>query len=375
MVFTRPILLAPALLLAATAAASAGPLYSASLTNAAGVSNSPTPVTLTSVQDRSDAQHGEGIAFSGGVLAASLLTSKGVDGFNNGLATEYSAILAATYDDILISGPPGGSTPVTLHVPFHAVFIQSYDRMDLSGPFGFTDKSSLTQSADLTASLISPGFGVSQERFNLQTLNDQQAVADVTITPFNNGAPPPGAIQAGPSPGPASIVSDGGITTFRNIPLDSGGFLYLTRTQTPITAPDEGFGPGAGFHFDDIVNLNGEMLLSWIAQVGVPLRLDLSMNLDSIAAGGFQLTASGAIDALHTFGVPQGGVPVFDLPDGFTANSTSLNIVNNGVPAAESAIPEPPAVVLFGAGVLGLLTFSVYRKGTGTLAENSSTDA
>jgi hypothetical protein len=123
--------------------------------------------------------------------------------------------------------------------------------------------------------------------------------------------------------------------------------------QTPIT--EDAFGAGAGYHFEDLVSLRVEMILPGVAQVGVPLTLNLALSIRSIAEGGFVLSSSGGIDALHTFGVPQGGALVFDLPDGYTANSESLNIVNNVVPAATTAVPEPSSIILFGTTLLGLV--------------------
>ena len=355
MVIARVSPFAAAILLAATAAAPAGPLYSANLTNAVGVGNSSSPVILTSSQDQSEGRHGEGVAVAGSVLAASVLTSKGVDGFNNGIFTDYSASVTATYDDIFITGPGGAPVPFTLHVPFNAIFTQSYDSLTLPNA-GFTDRSGIGQTAELVATLGASSFGQSGEQLALG-LDDQNDTANIGIfSRDNNGNQVFSAIQPGASPGPSSSESHGAITILHNFPLDGSGFLYLDRTQTPITAPAGIFGPGAGLHFDDVVRLRGEMILPGIAQVGVPLTLHLAMSIRSIASGGFQLTSSGGIDARHTFGVPQNGALVFDLPDGYTANSESLNIVNNRVPgAAATAVPEPGGLVLLGTALVGLV--------------------
>jgi len=69
-------------------------------------------------------------------------------------------------------------------------------------------------------------------------------------------------------------------------------------------------------------------------------------------------TASGDIEmnAIDTFGFPTDG-PVFDLPDGFTANSASGLIVDNRwvIPTSGpvSSVPEPASFLVFGAGLLG----------------------
>ena len=117
------------------------------------------------------------------------------------------------------------------------------------------------------------------------------------------------------------------------------GFLYLDRVLTAITVQDTGAGPGVGFSFDDVISLHGEILLPLTATVGTPLTLNLVLSINSFASGGFSAGAFGSIDALHTFGVPQGGQAVFDLPEGYTAESRSLNIVNNVVPVARQPGP------------------------------------
>lgn len=66
-------------------------------------------------------------------------------------------------------------------------------------------------------------------------------------------------------------------------------------------------------------------------------------------------------DFSHTVSFSTTG-PVFNLPDGYTANSASGMIVNNrwvGAPAA--AVPEPASMTLLGIGVAGLVGFRVRR--------------
>jgi hypothetical protein len=61
----------------------------------------------------------------------------------------------------------------------------------------------------------------------------------------------------------------------------------------------------------------------------------------SKAAAYFIVGASGQLDAGSTFGVPQDGSPVFELPDGYTVNSPSLGIVNNAVGGDALRCPQP----------------------------------
>jgi hypothetical protein len=347
MVVFRPILFGLALLLAATAAAPAGPLYTAGLTNADSVFGSSNPVTLSSAGTQGSAR-GNGIVVSSSYLAGALETSAtAANVFQSTIS--YNANASATYDDIFIQGPAGTTVPVTLHVPFDAVFSQHWASVGLTG--GVVDTSSVIQGMEVRAGLFGVGFSTAQ--LEVRNLSDSHDSAEIRTG---------GIVRPGPVPGTPSSEAHGAITIFRNLPIgDVPGYLFLDRVQSPITVQDTGAGSGVGFARDDVIRFHGEFLLSTMAQVGVPLTLNLTLSLGSNASGSFALGSFGTADALHTFGVPQGGVPVFDLPDGFTANSQSLGIVNNVVPAAESAIPEPGSSVLFLSGTT-LLALIAMRK-------------
>lgn len=65
---------------------------------------------------------------------------------------------------------------------------------------------------------------------------------------------------------------------------------------------------------------------------------------------------SATVDFLHTFGFPSDR-PVFNLPDGYTANAGDY-LVNNrfvgGATAPPAAVPEPGTLTLVGLTILGL---------------------
>jgi PEP-CTERM motif len=53
---------------------------------------------------------------------------------------------------------------------------------------------------------------------------------------------------------------------------------------------------------------------------------------------------------------------IFNLPDGYTVNSVSADVVNNRFAGGPpSATPEPPALIMLGSGLLSL-AFFLRRK-------------
>ena len=72
----------------------------------------------------------------------------------------------------------------------------------------------------------------------------------------------------------------------------------------------------------------------------MPLTLDLNLQQRSKADSFYLVGANGSLDQ-ETFGVPQDGTPAFELPDGYTANSPSLGIVNNVIPGDSLKCPQP----------------------------------
>ena len=66
--------------------------------------------------------------------------------------------------------------------------------------------------------------------------------------------------------------------------------------------------------------------------------------------------STATLDFLHTFGFPSDR-PVFNLPDGYTANAGDY-LVNNrfvGAAAPPAAVPEPGTLTLVGMTIAGLL--------------------
>jgi hypothetical protein len=336
-------LFAAAAILLVPAVASATLTYGAAVTTVPTVQNSPTPVVLSGFENQPDGRHGEGSARAASILAGRAVAACPARGLNNGLFEAFSFNANGNYDDIVIDGPvAGASVPFVLHLPVNANFLQDWSSITFSA---FTEASQPNNSADFLATIFTP-TGAVEGRLVL-TLIDQNDTAQIQPTGqvIPTGNPGPGSIETGP----------GGITIFHNVPLGSGGFLnLLTRTQIPLTSSGGPFGPGAGFSANDIVELRAEILLTGTATVGTPLILNLVMSGGSTATGTSDQPASATIDATGTFGVPQDGSVVFDLPTGFTASSTSLRIVDN-------VVPEPSGPAAGGMVLAALATLTSRR--------------
>lgn len=102
--------------------------------------------------------------------------------------------------------------------------------------------------------------------------------------------------------------------------------------------------------------------------IGIPLELELS--LDALVQAGGNLAGSSPLATAEvsafsqfsdTFGFPTSG-PVFNLPTGFTANSTDGQIINNQFVGA-TPVPEPGTLVLFASCLLGLGLMRRKRRG------------
>jgi hypothetical protein len=205
----------------------------------------------------------------------------------------------------VISGP-AAAVPVTVHLPFHASFIGHWSTW--GGDFVF--HSSAGHHVQFQGFLMAPGFGQEVGRFDIETLNRAENFADIR-----------------PSGGAGAAVSY--------------QFTQVSYHETPVTS-DPSVGVFAGYLVDETLDVTGEIRLTMTVPTGVPLRLLLLMDLNSTCHSFFLAGAHGTTDGRETFGVPQEGIPVFDLPAGFTSNSTALGIVDNVVPAAPGDVVFTP---------------------------------
>jgi hypothetical protein len=320
-----------AAVLSPPAAALADSVYFAGITGVTSVSNSPTPVTLTTSIDDGTGGHLEGIVSAAPAPGAKLQCSAPARGFATGNSTGGSADASGTFNDIVVTGPGSDPVPFTLTIPFHAVFLQDWSFLDFDG--GGSDVSHVVQGADISVALAGL-FGAGDVGRIIVGVDDWSETATVGLSGAGNTIAEP---QASPSN-----------------PLDADGFLNLLyRIEIPIGTASGVTPVGAGFAVHDAVQLRGAFVMSGMVPVGPPLTLQFRMNLGSRAFGGFGLDASGTASALNVLYLPR-GVPVFELPEGYTANSPSLGLVDDFV-------PEPDESALWAGALAALATVGRHR--------------
>jgi hypothetical protein len=244
---TGDLLLAAAAFFGTTARLFADPSYSSSFPGVPDINNSPTPISIGSSINIGGGYF-SGLAYVGTDIATKMAVSDPNNGLNTGLSTSGSALLSASYDDIVISPLPGqlfsSTVPVTLHLAFHAMFYQNWTSMTLETG---TDLSHAAQEALFNAS---GSFGFAQI-----DINSDNAL-NIATTGILGG-------QVHPTGGSGTA-------------LDSDGYIRLvSRTAFPVTSPTGASPVGAGYQYDDIMAVSGEMVFSATVPVNTPLFLDL----------------------------------------------------------------------------------------------------
>jgi hypothetical protein len=221
------------------------------------------------------------------------------------------------------------------------------------------------------------------------------ALADVGALHASLSGSINGAVGAGPLYllGLAANAFTGGLVTFTcggacgatttvslNIDVDGSGVLNGSSTLQSVVLTVEGLidshtfsnhiqiGDSAGASGFFTAPASGATSFSFsnatfstagiVVPVGVPVWVYLNFNLQANLYAPVGTDAGGTIDFTNTVRLSTSG-PVFNLPAGYSANSTDLNIVDNQL----QTIPEPGTCALAAIG-LAILS-SRYRKRAG----------
>jgi hypothetical protein len=98
--------------------------------------------------------------------------------------------------------------------------------------------------------------------------------------------------------------------------------------------------------------------------VGVPILMNFSIASAAQTISFFVSGAHAVVDGRNTMGFPI-GVPVFELPSGFTVNAPSIGLVNNVIPGdivpGPPGVPEPSSLLLLVVGLGGLAFIRLTR--------------
>jgi hypothetical protein len=162
-----------------------------------------------------------------------------------------------------------------------------------------------------------------------------------------------GTLTVGGSPGNAGAALE---ATIFLLPPGVPSGLFLGCRDIPQNSFC-----AAGFPFRlDLSNLDHAMITTPLFRVPTGVPITLEMELQSIVSSSSSVDGGGlAISTFSdTFSLPPTG-PVFDLPAGFTVNSSQANIQDNRWLGADapSAVPEPSTLTLLGLGVMAMAAF------------------
>lgn len=253
----------------------------------------------------------------GTVGVSSLISSPAPFGLSNVFRTSGSSA-RSSIDDLVFSGP-GATVQTEVRIPFHAFYTLGIDSLgNLGGDvFKGTASGGVTLSGNMQCG-NSCGYS-----FSLDT-------AYLAPDPF--------------TPTPTASPGSGGQLVYS---LD---FLF---GSVKLLKTDEVFGQVyLGSHRSRDFELNGYFDSGLMTvPVGVPILVNFSMSSGASTTAFFVSGAFAQIDGRHTLGYQQ-GVPVFDLPAGFTVNAPSIGLVNNVIPA--TGTPEPRSACLAGFGCVAL---------------------
>jgi hypothetical protein len=259
----------------------------------------------------------------GTVGVSSLISSPAPFGLSNVFRASGSSA-QSSIDDLVFSGP-GATVQTEVRIPFHAFFSLGIDSLGNLG--GDVFKGIASGGVTLSGSMqCGNSCGYS---FRLDTAYD---------------APDPFTPTGSPGSGGQLVYS-----------------LDFLRSSLQLLTTDEVLGQVyAGSHVTRDFVLSGSFDSGLMTvPVGVPILVNFSMSSGASTTAFFVSGAFAQVDGLHTLGFQQ-GVPVFDLPAGFTANAPSIGLVNDVIPATDA--PEPGSAWMAGLGCVALLAGVTIRR-------------
>jgi hypothetical protein len=290
---------------AITPASAVATVYGASISNCPPPTpvvpifpGSPTPVVFSG----GNASEG-GIVRAAATLSAETHAHAPSTGAFNLQRARCDASATANFDDVVIQGPPGPVT-VRLHLPFHANFTQDWTEM--------TDGINQIHSEGHGEVSFFAQFGAAIARLTVNVDSDRQGSVRVTPLPNNN-------VEYVPKPRIPGLI-----------PLDADGFVTLFfQRSLPVTG--QVGQPFAGFDTYAIDELRGEIILTATVQANdhLPLFLNVSQSANAVA---FFIMSGHSTIAQMRLSLPIDGSPVFELPEGYTAQVPSAGVINNVVP-------------------------------------------
>jgi len=150
------------------------------------------------------------------------------------------------------------------------------------------------------------------------------------------------------------------LPTITNPDNDPYTFTQLSR-EVNLLSSVIGGQPWVGAGFSETYFLTGEMSFQQTVPTGIPLFMQLNMfTATSSLSGTVIAEAAGETDGLNTFGFPTGNAVVFDLPAGYTANASSIGLVDNSIPSSE--VPEPGSASLLSGGCAAFVVLALARR-------------
>ena len=266
-----------------------------------------------------------GVSGTNGVASASFSPATNTLS-NNFLAS--GSLAKSSLDDIVFSGP-GATVQTRVTIPFDALLLLSVD--ELVGFKGLVVKGSAAVDVTSSASMFcgnSCGFN--------ETLNVHWDAPDPFVPIVNNASP--------------GIVYS----------LDFlGETVQLLKTEEIL---GDNY---VGSNVQQIYFLHGYFDSGrTTVPVGVPILMNFLIASGAQTQSFFVSSAHAVVDGRNTMGFPI-GVPVFDLPSGFTVNAPSIGLVNNVIPGdivpGPSGVPEPSSLLLLVVGLGGLAFIRLAR--------------